>query len=72
VVFKINGAVVRDDVFLPFDGGPAVTASELQIAPDDSGADYVWLTNGRLLLPRTNFAEHKEFAGRILKPGSTR
>jgi len=72
VVFNINGVVVRDDIFLPFDGGPTVTASELQIARDDSGADYVWLRHGRLLLPRTNFDEHKEFARRILKPESPR
>jgi len=72
VVFNINGVVVRDDIFLPFDGGPTVTASELQMARDDSGADYVWLRHGRLLLPRTNFDEHKEFARRILKPESPR
>jgi hypothetical protein len=72
VTFNINGVVIRDDVFLPYDDGPSITAAELQIVPDESSADYVWLTNGRLLLPRTDFSEHKEFAERILKPQAPR
>src|SRR5262245_23137817 len=66
-IFNINGEVVADDVFLPLDGGADITASELHLVAEDTSPDYVWLTNGRVLLPRTNFAEHKEFADRILK-----
>ncbi|MDO8794403.1 MAG: hypothetical protein Q7J25_07275 [Vicinamibacterales bacterium] len=44
-----------DDVFLPFDGGPAMATPDLVIDPFRTGPDEVWLVNGRILLARGNF-----------------
>ena len=70
-VFNQKGETITDDVFLPFDGGVAPSAAELTIEPFETSPDYVRLKNGRLLLPRTNFAEHKAFAERMLAPPTT-
>jgi hypothetical protein len=60
-VFNAGGAVLHDEVFLPDDGGAAVVESELRIDPTRSNSARVWLENGRVLLPSTDFARHKEF-----------
>jgi hypothetical protein len=67
-VFNQLGETITDDVFLPFDGGVAPTAADLTIEPFETSYEYVRLQSGRLLLPRTNFLEHKEFAERVLEP----
>jgi hypothetical protein len=70
-VFNQKGKAITDDVFLPFDGGAAPAAADLMIEPSGTSPDYVRLKNRRLLLPRTNFAENKKFAQRMLEPPTT-
>ena len=70
-VFNQKGKAITDDVFLPFDGGAPPDAADLMIEPSGTSPDYVRLKNRRQLLPRTNFAEHKEFAERVLEPPRT-
>lgn len=67
-VFNPGGETITDDVFLAIDGGSAITVNELNIDANRTGTTYVRLKNGRLLLPRTNFEEHKAFAERVLEP----
>ena len=57
--------MIYDEVFLPYDGGPAVQEAELKIArqPRECTPDYVELENGRLLLPQSRFDDLKEFIG---------
>lgn len=50
-IFNEDGWIRHDDIFLPY-GAPA-EANELTIDSHYSGPDWVWLTNDRLLLPRT-------------------
>ena len=69
-VFNQLGETITDDVFLPLDGGAAPDVTDLTIEPLETSYEYVRLKSGRLLLPRTNFAEHKEFAERMLEPST--
>jgi hypothetical protein len=57
------GLVLEDEEFLPYDGGSPAEAEELKISPDSTfpGPDRVFLTNGRILLPRSRFDELKIF-----------
>jgi hypothetical protein len=57
------GLSLEDEGFLPYDGGIAPAAEELKIARDSafSGPDRIFLTNGRILLPRSRFDELKVF-----------
>ena len=57
------GKVLEDEEFLPYDEGPPPTVNELKIAPDPpfAGPDRIFLTNNRILLPKSRFAELKKF-----------
>jgi hypothetical protein len=58
------GRVLEDEDFLPYDGGTAPAADTLRISTDPSvpgGPDRVFLSNGRILLPRSRFDELKKF-----------
>jgi hypothetical protein len=57
------GLVLYDEQFLPYDGGLPPTAEELKISPDPTfpGPDRIFLTNKRVLLPRSRFDELKKF-----------
>ena len=60
------GLILYDDQFLPADGGPAPTLEELRIAADPNhlGPDRIVLTNNRILLPKSHFADPKRFVDR--------
>jgi hypothetical protein len=57
------GLALEDEEFLPYDGRATPTADELKISPDPtfSGPDRIFLTNKRVLLPRSRFDELKKF-----------
>lgn len=57
------GLSLEDEEFLPYDGGITPAGEELKIARDAafSGPDRIFLTNGRILLPRSRFDELKVF-----------
>ena|SRR5689334_22205035 len=64
-VFNRVGDLITDDIFLPYDGGPPLQPSELQIDSQLSFGDWVWLKNGRILLPQSNFARVKSLLNGI-------
>ena len=58
------GLVLVNEEFMPYDGGAPPSAYELKISTDPaipSGPDRVFLSNGRVLLPRSRFVEMKIF-----------
>ncbi len=57
------GLILEDEEFLPYDGGSLLAAQELKISPGPTfpGPDRIFLTNGRILLPRSRFDEMKIF-----------
>jgi len=60
-IFNAGGRVLWDEVFLPYDGGKAAKDSELKIVSDSdiAGPQYVCLTNGRILIPKSDFENQK-------------
>lgn len=66
-VFAGNGEVLLDDVFKTYDRGVSVAAADLTIVPGRSGRDYLWLTNGEVLLPATNYDEHRRSVEKLVK-----
>ena len=68
-VFNLGGAVLYDEVFLPYDGGTAAKASELNIdgSSNLSGPNIVCLKNSRILIPKSNFERLKLFIDSRLK-----
>lgn len=69
-VFNGNGLIVVDDIFDPYDGGPPVQSPELRMDGRRSFGDWVWLENGRILLPRSNFDQVKKLLDVIIKKGN--
>lgn len=62
-IWNEAGLILEDEVFMPYDGGSTATGEELKIKPNPTfpGPDRVFLTNGRILLPRSRFDELKTF-----------
>ena len=62
-IWNKGGLVLEDEEFLPYDGGAPPTADELKIEPNPTfqGPDRIFLTNGRILLPRSRFDRLKLF-----------
>jgi hypothetical protein len=58
-----GGLVLYDEIFLPYDGPTQLTNAELTIArePTFPGPDRIWLSNGRVLLPKSRFEDLKKF-----------
>jgi hypothetical protein len=57
------GLVLENEEFIPHDGGAPPKVGELSIESDPKfpGPDRIFLTNGRILLPRSRFDEMKQF-----------
>ena len=57
------GLILVDEDFLPYDGRSTIAPEELKISsnPTFPGPDRIFLTNGRILLPRSRFDELKIF-----------
>jgi hypothetical protein len=62
-LFFTDGRVAREDEFLPYDGGAAVTSDELHIDQRTHYADSsrIILRNGRVLLPKSVYDDQKKF-----------
>lgn len=60
-IFNERGAVLNNDVYRPYDGGPVVQEEDLRIDVQRSGPPIVWLENGRILLPDSDFQAQKAF-----------
>jgi len=68
-IFNLGGAVLYDEVFLPYDGGKTAKATELEINGRSSlsGPNIVCLKNGRILIPKSHFERLKLFVDSRLK-----
>jgi hypothetical protein len=62
-IWNEAGLVLEDEEFLPYDGGASPSAEDLKISgnPAFPGPDRIFLTNSRVLLPRSRFDELKKF-----------
>lgn len=65
-VFNAAGVTLHNEVFLPYDGGSPLAAHDLDIDPMRSDSGHVWMKNGRILLPSTDFARRRELLKRTL------
>ena len=54
-IYGGGGAVLRDDVFLPENGGAAIPEDQLKIVPGNDTESVVHLLNGTTLIPQKNF-----------------
>jgi hypothetical protein len=66
-IYNAAGEPYYDEVYLPYDGGPAIPESELEVDPNLSNPAYIHLKNGRTLLPSTNFERHKALLDEIAR-----
>ncbi len=62
-VWNDSGTVLKDESYFPLDEGPLPMSSELKIRPGKicSGPYQVCLSNGRVLLPESQFEQLKAF-----------
>jgi hypothetical protein len=69
-VWNDGGKVLKDENYLPLDEGPAPHDGDLQIRGREicSGPYQVCLTNGRILLPESQFEQIKTLMKRKSKP----
>ena len=57
----IKHRLARDEVFVPYDGGPTPMPEELQIVGDALNPHvWIFLQNGRLLIPVSEYAWSKD------------
>lgn len=61
-VFSKSGNLLVNEEFLPYDGGPGPTSSDLVLDPKNRHSDVyrVALRSGRILLRKSMFAQSKE------------
>ena len=73
-IFNWKGGLLYDEIFLPYDPGPALRASDLKIPPyvPAVGPDWVCLQNGRILLPTSRFEQLKSFLDKTKPKDGTR
>jgi hypothetical protein len=73
-IFNWRGGVIEDEEFIPYDGGTAAKESELTIDNDSrlAGPYIICLKNGRILIPKSNFENQKEFIDRMTGKSKTR
>jgi len=72
--FNWGGGTIKDEEFIPYDGGTAAKESELTI---DNGARLagpyiVCLKNGRILIPKSDFENQKRFIDWMTGKSKTR
>jgi hypothetical protein len=53
-IFNRGGTILRDDIFIPYDGSDLVLADKLKIGPSGNSA-YVKLEDGTVLIPQKNY-----------------
>ena len=65
-VWNDGGTVLKNEIYLPLDEGPAPQQADLQIRAREicSGPYQVCLVNGRILLPESQFEQLKVFMKR--------
>lgn len=69
-IYNAAGEMLANDVYLPYDGGPASKGKDLRLDPTFSTPPYVLcLMNGRSLIWRADFAHQKQFITDVLRAG---
>lgn len=58
-VFNAEGLIIYDEPFRPYDLGPVIATKDLVIDPEHSDITRIYLRNGRVLLPSSDFDRHK-------------
>lgn len=73
-IFNARGQIISDEAFLPYDGGKAAKDQELKIVSnsDIAGPQYVCLTNGRILIPKSHFENQKRAIDSLIHSRSGR
>jgi hypothetical protein len=65
-IYNGSGIILRDDVYLPANGGAAISEDQLKIVPGSNPESVVHLSNGTVLIPQKNFdAIQKDLDGRL-------
>ena len=56
-IFNKRGDKLYDDVFLPYEGKGPTSADDLKIRrnQDDGGEQWIYLQNGAILIPRSDY-----------------
>jgi hypothetical protein len=54
-VFNAGGVVITDEVYRPYDGGPAVQEQDLRIDAGRSHTNVLYLQSGRILIAGSEF-----------------
>ena len=67
-VFNVEGGSLYDEPYRPADGGGPVAQSEIVIDTRRTQPTHVFLVNGRVLLPSTDFERHKRFFDEVTSP----
>jgi len=72
--FNAGGQTLKDETYLPYDGGDAAKESELKIDSDARlrGPYIICLQNGRILISKSDFQNQKEFVDRMTGNSKTR
>ena len=68
-ITNLVGATLSEGVFVPAIGASPKSRDDLRIVPE-GGNTWIQLANGTILVPRTDFGDHKRFlerSGRIPK-----
>ncbi|HEY1308316.1 MAG TPA: hypothetical protein VGF24_32430 [Vicinamibacterales bacterium] len=66
-IFNGAGTLLQDDVFVTYSRQTSVAVADLGIVPERSGPDYLWLKNGEILLPETNYLEHRQNVQKLVQ-----
>jgi hypothetical protein len=66
-IFSSAGKPLQDDVFVRYADKASVAASDLVIVPERSGPDHLWLKNGEILLPETNYLQHRRNVEKLVQ-----
>jgi hypothetical protein len=66
-ILNSAGKLLQDDVFVTYAHQASVAASDLAIVPERSGPDHLWLKNGEILLPKTNYQEHRRNVEKLVQ-----
>jgi hypothetical protein len=71
-VFNAKGETIYNEEFRPYDGSTTVKDEHLKVDPRRSDVTSIYLDNGRILLPTTDFERHKKGIDDIRKVQSGR
>ena len=66
-IYRFDGEMLVDDVYIPYDSLGTVLLRSLTIDTRLTMSEVIWLKNGRILVPKTHFEQHRESVERMLR-----